>query len=436
MEKAIDGARAEQITYSPRLRRAQWTLIGLLLLSGTINYLDRSTLSIGNPMIREEMGLSLAQMGVLLSAFSWSYALAQLPAGGLVDRIGPRILLSGGLFLWSLAQMAGGFVQSFAQFIWARIFLGVGESPQFPTAARVVSTWFHVRDRGLPTGFWNCASTLGPAISPPILTALMLAFGWRAMFIIMGAAGIVAAVVWYLIYRNPREAGISEGERRYIVAGDTAATSGVVFAEWRRLFRFGTTWGMIFGFFGTVYLLWLYLTWLPGYLEIEHHMSTLRTGFAASIPFVFGFFGALTGGAISDWLGRRGFSPINSRKYPIVCGLLGMALFTVPAALTHSADLAIFFIAIAMFFGNISSTTSWALVTAVAPPNYVASLGSIQNFGGYFGGSFAPIVTGLIAQHTHSFAGALIVGAGIGATSAMIYLFAVTKPIPGDALRS
>ena len=231
MEKAIDGARAEQITYSPRLRRAQWTLIGLLLLSGTINYLDRSTLSIGNPMIREEMGLSLAQMGVLLSAFSWSYALAQLPAGGLVDRIGPRILLSGGLFLWSLAQMAGGFVQSFAQFIWARIFLGVGESPQFPTAARVVSTWFHVRDRGLPTGFWNCASTLGPAISPPILTALMLAFGWRAMFIIMGAAGIVAAVVWYLIYRNPREAGISEGERRYIVAGDTAATSSVIFAE-------------------------------------------------------------------------------------------------------------------------------------------------------------------------------------------------------------
>jgi len=436
MEKAMDGARVEQIKYSPRLRRAQWTLIGLLLLSGTINYLDRSTLSIGNPMIREEMGLSLAQMGVLLSAFSWSYALAQLPAGGLVDRIGPRILLSSGLFLWSLAQMAGGFVQSFAQFIWARIFLGVGESPQFPTAARVVSTWFHVRDRGLPTGFWNCASTLGPAISPPILTALMLAFGWRAMFVIMGAAGIVAAVVWYLVYRNPRDAGISEAERGYIVAGDTAATSGVVFAEWKRLFGFRTTWGMIFGFFGTVYLLWLYLTWLPGYLEIEHHMSTLRTGFAASIPFIFGFFGALTGGAISDWLGRRGFSPINSRKYPIVCGLLGMALFTVPAALTHSADLAILFIAIAMFFGNISSTTSWALVTAVAPPNYVASLGSIQNFGGYFGGSFAPIVTGLIAQHTHSFAGALIVGAGIGATSAMIYLFAVTKPIPGEALKS
>ena len=436
MEKAMNGARADQIKYSPRLRRAQWTLIGLLLLSGTINYLDRSTLSIGNPLIREEMGLSLAQMGVLLSAFSWSYALAQLPAGGLVDRIGPRILLSSGLFLWSLAQMAGGFVQSFAQFIWARIFLGVGESPQFPTAARVVSTWFHVRDRGLPTGFWNCASTLGPAISPPILTALMLAFGWRAMFIIMGAAGIVAAVVWYLVYRNPRDAGISEAERRYIVAGDTAATSGVVFAEWKRLFRFRTTWGMIFGFFGTVYLLWLYLTWLPGYLEIEHHMSTLRTGFAASIPFIFGFFGALTGGAISDWLGRRGFSPINSRKYPIVCGLLGMALFTVPAALTHSADLAILSIAIAMFFGNISSTTSWALVTAVAPPNYVASLGSIQNFGGYFGGSFAPIVTGLIAQHTHSFAGALIVGAGIGATSAMIYLFAVTKPIPGEALKS
>src|SRR3954452_8184269 len=189
----------------PRIARAQRSALVLLVLAGTLNYVDRATLSVANPLIRQELGLSIADMGLLLSAFLWAYAFAQLPGGALVDRVGPHRLLGSGLGLWSLAQAAAGFVTSFWQFSVARVFLGLGEAPMFSSAVRVVRDWYNVRDRGLPTGIWNCTSSLGPAIAPPVLTALMVGFGWRWMFAIMGAVGLVVAAVWFLLYRDAKE---------------------------------------------------------------------------------------------------------------------------------------------------------------------------------------------------------------------------------------
>lgn len=173
-----------------RVRRAQVLSLTLLVASGITNYMDRGTLAVANSAIRQEMGVSLVQMGWLLSAFAWSYALAQLPVGALVDRIGPRRLLGFGLVLWSLAQAAGGLVHSFTQFVASRIILGLGEAPQFPSAARVVSNWFPVRERGLPTGVFNAASPLGSALAPPLLTLLIVYLNWRWMFVLMGVLGL------------------------------------------------------------------------------------------------------------------------------------------------------------------------------------------------------------------------------------------------------
>jgi sugar phosphate permease len=144
-----------------RIRRFQTISLVLLVVCGTINYLDRGALSVANPVIRTDLGVSIGQMGLLLSAFAWSYALVQLPVGGLVDRAGPRLLLGIGMTLWSLAQAAGGLVTSFGQFIGARIFLGIGEAPQYPTSARVLSNWFAVRDRGVPTGVFKTRQPCG-----------------------------------------------------------------------------------------------------------------------------------------------------------------------------------------------------------------------------------------------------------------------------------
>ncbi len=273
------------------IRRRQRAALIMLVIAGTLNYLDRSTLSIANPLIRQELNLSIADMGLLLSAFLWAYAFAQLPGGALVDRVGPHRLLATGLGLWSLAQAAAGFVGSFWQFSIARVFLGLGEAPMFSSAVRVVRDWYNVRDRGLPTGIWNCTSSLGPALAPPILTVLMINLGWRWMFISMGILGLVVAAVWYGLYRDPTEALQTEEERHYLTEGEEARIHAPVrFAEWLGLFRFRTTWGLVIGFFGVVYMGWLYLAWLPGYLEMQRHMSIPKTGIVAAIPFAFGVY--------------------------------------------------------------------------------------------------------------------------------------------------
>jgi sugar phosphate permease len=414
-----------ELPKSDRVRRVRALALAMLVLTGVINYLDRSTLSIANSRIREDLGLSLSEMGMLLTAFSWSYAFAQLPTGALVDKIGPRILLSVGLALWSIAQACGGLVHSLRMFVLTRVALGIGEAPQFPAGARVVSDWYTSRERGLPTGIFNSSSSLGPALAPPVLTALMSVLGWRWMFLVMGAAGLFAAVAWFAIYRDPHTAGLSDEELESLELESQDIAPVVSFAHWLRLFQHQTTWGMVLGFAGALYLIWLYLTWLPGYLEIEHHLTTVQVGYAAAVPFIFGFFGSVSGGMISDRLAARGFAPITSRKLPLVAGLLGMALFTVPAALVSDANLAVLNISAAVFCGCVATANAWALVTVTAPPNYVASLGSIQNFGGYFGGSFAPLITGFVVQRT---------GAVVAVAAAVVYLVMVRRPITAASL--
>ncbi len=418
------------ITATPRVRIIQRTALAMLVLAGVVNYIDRATLAVANPLIREEMHLSIADMGYLLSAFLWSYAFSQLPTGAMVDKLGPRLLLTMGLSLWSFAQLLGGLVQSFGQFFGARILLGIGEAPQFPTGARVARDWFNPRDRGLATGIFNCASTLGTAIAVPLLTFLMLAFGWRWMFGIMGVAGLAVAALWFTVYRNPQDLALSAEETAYRTQGDPAGQrTKVTFAEWKQLFRFRTTWGMIGGYFGCIYLTWIYTAWLPGYLEIERHMSVKYTGWAASIPFACGVVGGVLGGYLADILVRRGVSPMRSRKVPAAIALLGTAACTVAAAYVESNTLAIAFISASLFLVYITSTCAWALSSVAAPTNCTASIGAMQNFGGYLGGALAPTVTGLIVQGTGSFVLALVVGGVIGTLSAGCYLFVVKDPI-------
>jgi MFS family permease len=321
-------------------------------------------------------------------------------------------------------------VHSFGQFFGARILLGIGEAPQFPTGARVARDWFNQRDRGLATGIFNCASSLGTAIAVPLLTFLMLSFGWRVMFATMGIAGLIVAAVWYAVYRNPSEVALTVEENTYRTQGDPPGQrTRVTFREWKALFRFRTTWGMVFGYFGCIYLTWIYTAWLPGYLEIERHMSVKYTGWAAAVPFACGVVGGVLGGYIADMLVRRGVEPLRSRRYPAAVALLGTAVCTLAAAYVSSNALAIAFISASLFLVYVTSTCAWALSSVAVPANCTASIGAVQNFGGYLGGALAPTVTGLIVQKTGSFVPALVVGALIGAISAACYLFMVDQPI-------
>ena len=413
---------------SSRVRHIQKTALVLLLISGVVNYVDRASLAVGLPLIRHDLGISIAHSGVLLSAFLLVYAFCQLPAGAVVDRFGARLVLAVGLFVWSFAQVLGGLVSSFREFLAVRGLLGVGESPQYPSCARIVTDWFAPRDRGLATGIWNCSSSLGTAISAPLLTILMIHLGWRWMFITMGLAGLAVGFTFYSLHRDPKHVRLTDAELEYLSSAKPEAQP-MAWRHWGRLFGFSTTWGMVFGFFGVVYMSWLYFAWLPQYLEIQWHLSIARTGWVAAIPFTCGVVGSVVGGRICDALSRRGFSTINSCKIPLVCALSGVVLCTVLAAYSSSSLLAVIYISISMFLIMASSTAAWAMATVAAPQNYAASLGSIQNFGGYLGGTLAPTVTGYMVQATKSFQSALLVASGVALLAGLGHLIFVRGPI-------
>jgi MFS family permease len=190
---------------------------------------------------------------------------------------------------------------------------------------------------------------------------------------------------------------------------------------------------MMLGFFGEVYMGWVYAAWLPGYLEIQHHMSLGKTGFVAAIPFVFGVLGSLAGGHLADRLVRFGWAPIKAYKLPIVAGLSAMAAFTLLAAQMTDATAAMVCITGAIFFSGVCGPLCWGLASVVAPRNLTGSLGSIQNAGGYVGGALGPTVTGFVVQSTGSFVPALLVSAVIGFAGALAYLVMVpNRPIVID----
>jgi MFS family permease len=406
----------------------QWIAIALVTAAIALNYMDRSTLAIGNLKIREEFGVNATAIGALGSAWALTYGIAQLPSGYLLDRIGPKFLVGAAMILWSLCQAAGGLAATYYQLMLSRIGLGATEAPCFPSATRSVSDWFDVKDRGTPSGVYTSGAYIGPTLAPPILTGLMLAFNWRVMFIVMGLAGIAAAGLWFLIYRDPRSQVLQAQDEEYLRT-NRQSKSSVSLRQWGSLFRFRAMWVLMLGAFCTGYITWMYQTWLPAYLEMQQHISIAKTGLLASVPLLCAFFGALCGGYVSDRLVARGMELVASRRLPLILGLLGSAAFTGLAAIATSAGVAVACISLSMFFMQFGITCKWILVTAVTPQAYTASAASNQNFAGFLGGTLSPILTGFIVDTTGSFVVALAIGAAITLTGAALFQFMMTTVI-------
>lgn len=200
------------------------------------------------------------------------------------------------------------------------------------------------------------------------------------------------------------------------------------------LFQFRTLWGGILGTLGAQYLTWMYYTWLPGFLEIQQHMSISRTGIFAAIPPIVGTLGSVVGGFCTDWLSRWGFSPLTCRKIPLVAGVVGMAILTIATAYASDNTVVITLISFSYFLAGLSSAAIWALATAAAPPDYVGSFGSLLLLGGFLGATVSPIVTGFIVDTTGSFLLALLIGAGMALLGAVAFLLLIGKPISGTDL--
>lgn len=418
------------------MKKYQRITVVFLLLIGIVNYLDRSALSIANTSIQKDMMISPSQMGILLSAFSIAYAFAQLPMGMIIDRLGSKIALGASLLGWSVAQAAFGMVSSFAGFMGLRVLLGIGEAPMFPSAAKALSEWFDANERGTPTGVVWSSTCLGPCLAPPLLTLFMVNFGWRGMFIITGVIGVVLAVCWLSFYKSKARylaelaaEGKPLPDEHLAPAASVHAPKPSYFAGWLDLFKHRSTWGAVLGFMGVIYMLWLHLTWLPGYFEREHGLDLYKTAWVVSLAYGFGAAGTIVAGRFCDWLVKRGMSVVGSRKFSVITGLVLAALFTLPLSFVTGLTGCIILLCLALFSINMASATAWMIVNTIVDSQRVASFGSIQNFGGYIAGSVAPIVTGFSIQYSGSFATAFMISAVVALCSAVAYFLLLQAPL-------
>ncbi|MCF3194118.1 MFS transporter [Pseudomonas bubulae] len=398
--------------------------IFFLFLIGVVNYLDRSALSIANTTIQKDLAISPMQMGVMLSAFSVAYAFSQLPLGALIDKLGSKLALGGSLVVWSVAQAAFGLFSSYGHLVGLRVLLGIGEAPVFPSAAKALSEWFDTQERGKATGWVWSSTCIGPCLAPPLLTVFMVHLGWRGMFILTGVMGLVLALCWFKFYKSKAQYMAETGRAEPVPVQQVKAPK----VRWTSLFKDRNTWGAFLGFMGVIYMIWLNLTWLPGYFEREHGLDLYRTAWVVSLAYLFGALGTIVAGKCCDRLVARGMRVLASRKMMVILGLLGGALFTLIVAFTTNVVACVILLCLTMFFINISSATAWMIVNTIVPSERVASFGSIQNFGGYLAGSIAPILTGFSVQQSGSFSSAFVISAVVAACSAFAYFALLKEP--------
>jgi len=424
-EEVCPVVAASRGASAPRTH-ARFYILALLTVGTLINYLDRTVLSVAAPLMTRELGLDAVAMGIVFSAFSWTYAAAQIPGGILLDRFGVRLTYFFSVTIWSAFTLLQGFAINLWTLVAFRMGLGVAEAPAFPSNSRVLGTWFPQSERARATGVYSVGQYFGLAFLSPLLFWIAGAFGWRALLIIVGAAGILFGVVWYALYRDPHESRANQSERDYITAGGGVASSTGVRFEWRHiafLMRKRQIVGASIGQFASNSTLVFFLTWFPTYLATERQMGWIKVGFFTILPFIAACVGVLTGGLCSDLLLRRTGSANIARKLPIITGLLLAS--TIVIANFASRDTLVIVIMSVAFFGQGMCNLGWTLLTDVAPKELMGLSAGVFNLCANLAGIVTPLVVGFIVGMTGSFFWALAFIGIVALLGVFSYVFVV-----------
>ena len=428
---AVDSGAAGGLapTKLPKATKVRFLVCMLLFIATAINYLDRTNMAVAAPAMQGELGIDAAQLGLLFSGFSWSYALMQLPGGWFLDRFGPRITYACSCGIWSLFTLAMGFGKNFLVLLSFRLGIGFSEAPAFPTNSRVAATWFPKQERASVTAIYTAGEYVGLAFLTPILFWISANMGWPAIFWITSVVGILFSFVWYVYYRDPQDSKkVNQQELEYIRQGDGLADKAVTgekirWTDLKELFQHRQLWGIYIGQFATNSTLIFFLTWFPTYLVAEKHMPMLKAGIYASIPYAAAFLGVLVGGFWSDRMIKKGCSLSLARKLPIVLGLLGSSMIVL-ANYFDDFNTIIAIMSIA-FFAQGMAALGWVIVGDIAPARLVGLAGGVFNFFANLSGIITPLVIGFIVQATASFTGALIFMSCIALMGACSYIFLV-----------
>ncbi|MFO1502208.1 MAG: MFS transporter [Steroidobacteraceae bacterium] len=405
--------------------RRRLGVLALITLATMLNYVDRSVMGVAQPFLVKELTISPEMMGLVFSAFSWTYALAQIPGGLVLDRLGARITYGLSLALWSLATLVHGLMASVAGLFSARLALGLAEAPCYPTNGRILSLWFPQTERARANGVYAVGQYVGLGFLIPVLTWIAANHGWRALFFLFGAIGLVFALVWHFAYRDPHESrGVNQAELDHIARGGGLAAAGAVRFSWSaaaKLMRKRQVLGASIGQFCSNSTLVFFLTWFPSYLATERGMEWIKSGFAASLPYIAASVGVLLGGVVSDGLIRRTGSATLGRKLPVIAGLL-LTSTMVLANFTSSNAVVIAVMSVA-FFGQGMGNLGWTLISDVAPKSMIGLTGGLFNLCANLAGIVTPIVIGVVVGRTGSFYGALAYIGALGLLGAAAYAF-------------
>ena len=480
---ALESSRNRQLPAGPT-RRRYW-VISLLCVMYLITYMDRTNLSIIAPLISKEFNFDKVTMGVIFSAFSWSYTIFQIPCGYLGDRFGPRRMLGTFAIYWSALTGLIIAARTSTAFWLARFFFGIGEAGAFPTATRAMTFWVPASERGFAQGFTHAFSRLGSALTPPFTVWVAKRWGWRAAFIFFALFGGIWAILWLLTYHdrpeqdslvNDGELAIIKGqsvqssrlsllpehpaqgssfglppgdavESFHLPSGDAAQSSSFSLSPGdvrlsqssgsrppfplRALATSRNMWAINLQYFAYGYSLWFYLTWLPTYFIDVRHFSFMATGIYSSIPFLAGMMGDTVGGWLCDYIGKRSASLRLSRSGVGATAMALTAVFLIPGAATGNAVLAVALLSVAAFFLEMNIGPAWAVAMDVGGECAGTVSGTMNMFGG-LAGALSPIIFAAVWQRTGSAVLPFLISGSLMVVGAVAWLFVdPDKPVSG-----
>jgi len=434
---------ATSMATSAAKTHARFLIVFILFLATNVNYADRATLSIAGSAMSKELHIDPIAMGYIFSAFGWSYVVAQIPGGWLLDRFGSKWVYAVCILIWSLFTVMQGWIGFFSAgtavvvLFGLRLMVGVAEAPSFPGNARIVAAWFPGNERGTASAVFNSGQYFATVMFAPLMGWIATVYGWPYVFFVMGGLGVAMGLIWIVTIYAPRQHPmINDAEFEYIKAGGALvemdapkataaaprASNGSVL---KQLLSNRMLAGVYLGQYCINTLTTFFLTWFPVYLVNERHLTILKAGFVAMLPALCGFLGGILGGIISDFILRRSGSLTLARKVPIVGGML-LSMVIVGCNYVDDASFVVGFMALA-FFGKGIGALGWAVISDTAPKEAGGLTGGLFNMFGNISTITTPIAIGYILAWTGSFNGALVFVGVNALVAAFAYLVVVGK---------
>ncbi len=381
--------------------RVRYRVLGLTFFTAFIMYMDRVCMGTATPTIMKEFGLSKIQMGWSTSAFNWAYALFQVPGGWMADRYGARAVLAGAMIWWSVFTAVTGAAAGGLSLALARFFFGMGEAAAFPGASRSLVRWLPAAQRGFGQGFQHAGSRLGFAVTPLLVVFLIGRMSWRWVFYGFGAVGIVWAAIWYIYYRNyPQDhRGVNRQELDLLAASGFAAKPPAAAAvPWSRILASRDLWFLSSMYFCYGWVLWMYIQWLPTYLQEARHLSLAKMGLAASVPGLAATLTNVLGGWISDHLARRWSDLRRGRLFVSMVGFTIAGAGMIPGVLADDFATGLLCLTLALAGLELTVAVSWAICLDIGG-DFSGSVSAVMNTLGNIGGALSAVAIPYLATH-------------------------------------